>query len=134
ETEDGGYEVFVDYASAADADAFAGAYRQMMGPLGDARYLIERDSGSLRNLVYRPLWAAVRGVLGLTEDLRAYHRVPEALASRKERAEAFARHWRRYVGGGRLVYTRNAEGRHILLQARASQRRRVRQLAFEVWT
>ncbi len=133
ETEEGGYEVFVDYASPEDADTFARAYRELLGPLGDARYLIERDSASLRGLIYRPLWAAVRALLGLSEDLRAYHRVPEVLATRKERAEALARHWRHYVGGGRLIYTRTEEGRRILLQARARPRRRIRQLAFERW-
>jgi len=134
ETEAGGYEVFLDYASPEDSATFSRAYQELMGPLGDARYLIERDSASLRNLIYRPLWLLVRKGLGLGEDLRAYHRVPDVLASRRQRAEALARHWRRYVGGGRLVYTRNDEGRRILLQARAQKRRRVRQMAFEIWT
>jgi superfamily II DNA or RNA helicase len=133
ETEGGGFEVMVDYASPEDSHTFAAAYRQMMGPLGDARYLIERDSTTLRNLVYRPLWLLVRTLLGLDEDLRAYHRVPDPLATRRERAESLARHWQRYVGGGRLVYTRTDEGRRILLQARAEQRHRIRQMAFEIW-
>jgi hypothetical protein len=104
----------------------------MMGPLGDARYLVERDSTVLRNLMYRPLWALVRKVLNL-EDPKAYHRVPDVLASRRERAESLACHWQHYVGGGRLVYTRSDEGRHILLQARAQQRQQIRQMAFEIW-
>jgi superfamily II DNA or RNA helicase len=133
ETEGGGYEVFVDYASPEDSDTFSRAFRQMMGPLGDARYLIERDSSTLRNLVYRPLWLLVRTALGLGEDLRAYHRVPDVLATRRERAEALAHYWQQYVGGGRLVYTRSDEGRRVLLQARAQQRRRIRQMAFEIW-
>jgi hypothetical protein len=134
ETPGGEYQIFVDYASPEDSDAFARAYRELLGPVGDARYLIERDGSSLRNLIYRPLWHMVRTALGLGEELRAYHRVPDVLASRRERAEALARHWRRYVGGGRLIYTRAAEGRHILLQARGQKRTSVRQLAFEFWT
>ena len=59
-TASGGYEVFVADASLEDSDAFARAYRQMLGPLGDARYLIERDSTSLRNPAYRASWALVR--------------------------------------------------------------------------
>ena len=134
ETPGGGYQVFVDYASPEDSDMFAHAYRELLGPVGDARYLIERDSSSLRNLIFRPLWRIVRGVLGLGEDLRAYHRVPDVLATRRERAEALARYWKHYVGGGRLIYTRNAEGRGILLAARGRRRRPVRQAAFEFWT
>lgn len=130
----GGYQVFLDYASPEDSDTFARAFRELMGPLRDARYIIARDSTSLRNPLYRPLWLLVRTVLGLGGDLYAYHPVPKVLASRRERAEALARYWKRYVGGGRLIYTRTEEGRRLLLQARAQRRRRVRQMAFEVWT
>ncbi len=133
ETPGGEYQVFVDYASPEDSDVFARAYRELLGPVGDARYLIERDSASLRNLIYRPLWSLVRASLGLGEDLRAYHRVPDVLATRRERAEALARAWKRTVGGGRLVYTRSSEGRLILLHARGQKRKPVRQLAFEFW-
>jgi hypothetical protein len=65
-------------------------------------------------------------VKGRGESDHKYHRVP---------AEALARHWRRYVGGGRLLYTRTAEGRSVLLQARAGRRGGDggRPLAFELW-
>jgi hypothetical protein len=133
ETGEGSYQVFVDYASPADSEIFAQAYRELLGPVGNARYLIERDSTSLRSLIYRPLWLLVRTLIGQNQELHAYHRVPDVLAARKERAVALARHWRRYVGGGRLIYTRNAEGRRILLEARGQRRRSVRQMAFEFW-
>ncbi len=131
-TPEGGYQVFLDYASPEDSDVFSVAYQQLLGPLADARYLIERDSGSIRNPLYRSLWLGVRTAVGITDN-RAYHRVPDVLASRKKRAEALARHWRRTVGGGRLIYTRHAEGRQILLEARSQQHGRVRQMAFELW-
>jgi superfamily II DNA or RNA helicase len=136
---DGGYEIFVDPAcpeaatTPKDAAIFAQGFRQMIGPLGDARYLIERDLSSLRNPLHRASWLLVRKALRLEEDLKAYHRVPDVLASHRQRAEALARHWQQYVGGGRLVYTRTDEGRHILLQARAQQRKQIRQMAFEIW-
>jgi hypothetical protein len=134
-TRDGNYEVSLDNALPEDSDTFSRAYRELLGPLADARYLIERDGASLRKLVYRPLWLLLRKGLKLEEDLRAYHRVPAVLASRRERAEALAHHWRRYVGGGRLLYTRTAEGRSVLLQARAGRRGGGggRPLAFELW-
>jgi superfamily II DNA or RNA helicase len=131
-TPEGGYQVFLDYASPEDSDAFSEAYQQLLGPLADARYLIERDSGSIRNPLYRSLWLGVRTAVGITDN-QAYHRVPDVLASRKERAEVLARYWRQYVGGGRLIYTRHAEGRQILLEARSQQHGRVRQMAFELW-
>jgi hypothetical protein len=134
ETLVGGYQVFLDYASPEDSAIFARAYRELLGPVGDARYLIERDSASLRNLIYRPLWLLVRTVLGLGAELRAYHRVPDVLATRRERAESLSKHWHHYVGGGRLIYTRSGEGRQILLKARSQRRHRPRQMAFELWT
>lgn len=132
-TEDGGFQVFLDYASPEDSDTFAQAYRQLLGPLGDARYLIQRDSGSMRHPLYRLLWVAVRTALNLKDASVAYHRVPDILATRKERAEALAAHWRRFVGGGKLIYTRSAEGRRILLNARSRQRGQIRQLPFALW-
>jgi hypothetical protein len=134
ETMAGGYQVFLDYASPEDSAVFACAYRELLGPVGDARYLIERDSASLRNLIYRPLWLLVRTVLGLGSELRAYHRVPDVLATRRGRAESLSKHWHHYVGGGRLIYTRSGEGRQILLKARSQRRHRPRQMAFELWT
>ena len=133
EMEGGYYQVSLVGAAPEESDAFARAYQQLLGPLGEARYLIERDGASLRNWAYRPLWFLVRKALRLEEDLKAYHRVPDPLASRRERAEALARYWRRYVGGGRLIYTRTVEGRRLLLAARAQRRPPLRQMAFEVW-
>jgi superfamily II DNA or RNA helicase len=129
----GSYEIFVADADPEDSFTFSRAYQQMLGPLGDARYLIERDSSTLRNLIYRPLWLLARKAFRLEEDLKAYHRVPNLLATHRQRAESLSRHWQEYVGGGRLIYTRTAEGRRILLQARAQNRKRIRQTAFEIW-
>lgn len=69
----------------------------------------------------------------MREDPKAYHWVPDALASHRERAEALARHWQRLLGGGELVYIRTDEGRRLLLQARAQRRRPFWQMAFEIW-
>jgi hypothetical protein len=46
------------------------------------------------------------------------HPVPADLARNKERAEAFARAWRKHVGPGRLVFTqRSEEGREARAEA-----------------
>jgi hypothetical protein len=145
ETQAGGYEIFVGTSSVEDptvarepvtpedSDTFSRAFEQMLGPLGNARYLIERDSTSLRNPLYRSAWFLVRKTLRLDEHLKAYHRVPDILASRRERADALARHWRHYVGGGDLIYTRSVEGRRLLMQARAQQHEQIRQMRFQIW-
>lgn len=134
EKETGNLEVLVDYASPEDSKVFSQAFQELLGPIGDARYLIERDCSTLGKPTYRRLWLWIRKRLGISDaDLKDYHRVPDVLASHRERAAALARYWKQYVGGGKLIYTRTAAGRRILLEARSRRRQRIRQMAFEFW-
>jgi hypothetical protein len=133
DAETGNVEVMIDFAPPEDSMVFSQAFRELMGPIGDARYLIERDCSEL-GTIHQRLWLQIRKWLRMPEaELKDYHRVPDVLASRREQAELLAGFWRQYVGGGRLVYTRAAEGQRILLEARSRRRRRIRQMAFEFW-
>jgi hypothetical protein len=128
-----GYEVSLAAASLENAAVFVRSYRQVFAPVRDQRYLILRQEDRLPHVFLRPLWGLLRGYFRNPDAYPpAYHPVPDALATRKERAEAFSRHWQRHVGGG-LVYTRSGEGRRKLLAARAQRRPETRGLAFEVW-
>lgn len=134
EQPDNSYEVLLDYASPEDATTFITAFRQVFAPVVDQRYLILRDDSRLPSPLLTPVWAALRRRLrGVAGYEPASHPVPDLLAARKERAEMYARYWKRYVGGSQLIYTRNETGRRILLQARAQRRPKVKSLAFEVW-
>lgn len=77
------------------------AVAEMLGPVQNQRYLMVR-----------------RSRLGVRRRLD-YHAVPAALGSRKETAERFAELWRAKIGSSDLVSTRRAEGRRMLLRARA---------------
>ena len=88
------------------------------------------------NLISRPLADPRRGPLALLGRVltrrppfgERLHPVPKDLARNKERAEAFARAWSRYVGPGRQVFTQRSEaGRRARAEA-ASGRRRLRDL------
>ena len=48
----------------------------------------------------------------------SYFNVPSLFSVNKTNAELFFKYWKKYVGNGTLVYTRNAEGRKVLLNAR----------------
>ena len=134
ELPDASYEVLLDYASPADAAVFVEAYRQVLGPIRDPRYLILRDDGRMPSLRWRAVWLPMRAFLrGRDGSPPSYHAVPDILGTKRERAEAFARHWTRYVGGGELVHTRSDAGRAVLLAARARRRPEARSLAFERW-
>lgn len=113
---------------------FSQAFRELMGPIGDARYLIERNCSELDGALRQRLWLWIRKWVGIPDaELKDYHRVPDVLASNREQAEVLAHSWKHYVGGGRLVFTRTVEGRRILLEARSRRRQRIRQMAFEFW-
>jgi hypothetical protein len=77
------------------------AVAEILGPVQNQRYLMVR-----------------RSRLGVRRRLD-YHAVPAALGSRKETAERFAELWRAKIGSSDLVSTRRAEGRRMLLRARA---------------
>jgi hypothetical protein len=79
---------------------FLRALREILSPIANPRYLLAR----------RKIWRMFR------ED---YFAVPDALARKKEFAEAFLRRWQRLVGPVELVYTRTPDGRKALLRARS---------------
>ena len=76
------------------------AIAEILGPVQNPRYLLVRR-------------------LGLKSRVD-YHAVPAALGARREAAERFTELWRGNVGSSQLVFTRSADGRRILLRARAS--------------
>ncbi len=129
---DNSYTVELDYASPEDGALFAEALAEMLAPVLDQRYLIQRTDRRLPHILTTGLWGMLRLLARPTwED--TLHPVPKALAVKRERAEALARAWRRYVGGGRLIYTRSPEGRQILYAARARHHPHAEALAFQFW-
>ena len=132
-TEEGGFSVFVDYASPQDANTFARALEEQLGSLAGARYLVRQDSSKIGNPLLRLLWQLVRTITGFKDPAAVYYRVPDILAARKQDATVLASYWQRYVGGGELIYTRTEEGREVLLAARSQRQFKPRQMAFEFW-
>ena len=76
------------------------ALQQVLEPVDNPRYLMVRESrlGPVRRV--------------------DYHAVPDLIGQNKKFASHFAHRWNRYVGPSTLVYTRTADGRLTLLQAR----------------
>lgn len=132
--DDGSYQVFVDYASEHDAATFTQAYQQVFEPIRDQRYLILRDDGRLPHIWLMPFWLAMRPWARRAAGYPpAFYPVPQVLAGRKERAEAYAAAWRKFVGGGELIYTKSPEGFRLLMDAQAQRRPIVTSTAFEEW-
>jgi hypothetical protein len=98
---DGSWLVALAGAEFYEQSLFADSLSELLGSIENPRYLLTRedDRGPLRRV--------------------DYHAVPTALAVRKKRAALLHRAWARRVGPARLIYTRTAEGRALLLRARA---------------
>ena len=121
EDEAGALTVRLDTKDARTAELFAEAYRDLFVPIVDQRYLVVRDELMIRTGWYRPAWFAIRALLSpFRRHRRRYHPVPAVFARNRDLAETFARSWGRWVGGGRLVYTRSEGGMRILLRERAA--------------
>lgn len=88
---------YLEGGSLRDKSLFADALVELLGPLGDPRYLLKR-----------------RGPCSSSDALP----VPSIFGGRKEDAAAFCRAIKRAFGGYHLIYTRKPEGRRTLLKAR----------------
>jgi hypothetical protein len=88
----------------------------------------------LAGTFYAPIWYVLRAVFRIARRGEvAYHPVPTVFARRRELADEFAIAWKRWVGGGDLVYTRSPEGMEVLMRERVSLRRGVRAASVEEW-
>ncbi|WP_019949087.1 DEAD/DEAH box helicase family protein [Hymenobacter aerophilus] len=98
---DGSVTCYLRGGSTHETSLFLRTLAEVLDPLDNPRYVLERQS---------TLWQLIAQ--------RDYHAVPEVLGRTKKEAETYARFWRQYVGPCHLLYTRTLEGREQLLQVR----------------
>ena len=55
-------------------------------------------------------------------NIENFYPVPEVFGKNKEDAQCFLKHWVKHMGKTKLVYTRQPEGRRLLLKARLFHR------------
>lgn len=80
---------------------FIKSLQEIVTPVDNPRYLIIRRS-TLFNMI----------------NQKDYHSVPDILSKHKTPANKLANYWRKFVGNCTLIFTRNAQGRAVLLKAR----------------
>lgn len=132
--QDGTYQVYLDYAKEEDINVFSECFRDIMSPITDQRYLVSRNEASLDGNFFSPLWYALREITQIfRRESEFYHPVPNIFSQNKRLAIIFSRSWSRYVGGGRLVYTRSNKGRDILLKNRIKNRLQIGLTHLEEW-
>lgn len=90
--------IYLKGASMKEKEIFAQAVTEFFAPIENQRYILK----------------ASHKVLDQTE----YFAVPSMFEKRKTEATAFLEHVQKTLGKYELIYTRNPQGRHILLEAR----------------
>lgn len=98
----GHHNIILHNASRAEERIFLDALSEILGPIENPRYFLVRKS----------LFGSV-----IRKD---YHAVPSILAGHKVNAEFFAHRWNKHIGPVKLIFSRQKEGRKLLLQARSS--------------
>jgi hypothetical protein len=97
---DGSHLLALGGGTFLEQSLFADSVHEAIGPIGNPRYLVTR----------RARFGRRRGDV---------HVVPQLLAGRREDAEQFHHAWVRRLGPADLLFTRSAEGRRVLLEARS---------------
>lgn len=90
------------------------ALQEFLGPIKNPRYLLIRK--------------------GNFPGQCDYFAIPSVIATSRKNVDIFEKLWNKYIGNGKIVYTRNVEGRKLLLKARkvafsAMQRERTEKLS-----
>ncbi len=123
-----------DRSAGEDSAIFARALDELFAPVDSPRYLIRRDDGRMPSLPLQLIWLPVRRMLRRGGGERpVYYPVPTILGVNRERADAFAADWRRWVGGGALVLARSPDGQRVLALARADRRTSAERVLTERW-
>jgi superfamily II DNA or RNA helicase len=131
-----GKRLYIEMSNIPSSDSYIinEALSDVFSPVIDQRYLIERSLNRLPFGLLSPLWwvgYSISKLLGLVKP--SYHPVPDILATQKNKAIIFAKYWRRYVGGGSLIYTRTTKGSRKLLQLREYNSHEFEKMTYETW-
>lgn len=134
-TAQGYISVYLDYSNEKDTKLFSEVFFEMFEPLINQRYIVERSEADMKLGIYTPIWVFLRNIYGslFEQEKTAYHPVPKEFGIKKKYAEVFHANWRKFVGGGKLIYTRSAEGAKLLITERGKRFNRVKRANLDLW-
>lgn len=92
---------YLEGGTTYEKNIFTDCISGLLSPIDNPRYLLHQKNN----------WLRLKKI--------DYYAVPELFGSKKETAEIFAKTLNKVVGNCELVFTRNLEGRRVLLKARA---------------
>lgn len=117
---DGGFvRVFLENAEREDADVFAVAFREAMGPLDNPRYVIPRFVDVPKESFLRRLIPEILRRFFERRDRRIamLHAVPSMLARKREIVDVYQKYWNQFVSPGEAVYAKNEQGCEMIATA-----------------
>ena len=88
-------------ANALENSIFTKALTELLEPIDSPRYLIMKTNNFRKKL-----------------DVESFYAVPDVFGDKKKTAILFQKNWRKYLGQTKLIYTRQFDGRKLLLKAR----------------
>ena len=100
-TENGNMVCTIDGANRLESKLFVDALNELLIPIENPKYIICEST-----------W--------LTEKLeqQRFFTVPEVFCSNKKSAKVFEKYWNKHIHKATLIYTRNTDGRKLLLKAK----------------
>ena len=104
------------HSTPEEAELFSQSLEEVLGSLEKARYVVTRSSQFMQETWVSKLMPEViaKYLRKEVSVVQMYHKVPSKLASSKERAEVFLKHWFHHVSPGYLTYMRNDEGKELM--------------------
>ena len=99
-----------------EARLFSESLEEVLGSLHNPRYVVTRSSQFMEDTWVSKLMPEViaKYLRKEVSHVQMYHTVPSKLASSKERAEVFLKHWKLHVSPSVLTYMRNDGGKQLL--------------------
>ncbi|AFL80810.1 DNA/RNA helicase, superfamily II [Aequorivita sublithincola DSM 14238] len=101
EFDQGDISCFLKGATVKESLLFINYLEEIIAPVENPRYIITQASWFKKRL-----------------KISNYYNVPKVFAERKSDADLFFEHWKNFNGNAILTFTRNTEGRKLLLKAR----------------
>ena len=99
-----------------EAQLFSESLEEVLGTLHNPRYVVTRSSQFMEETWVSKLMPEViaKYLRKEVSHVQMYHTVPSKLASSKERAEVFLKHWILHVSPSEVTYMRNDGGKELL--------------------
>ena len=131
-TDPEGHATFTLAADESASAAFADAFEETLAPMSGPRYVLPRHVTSPPR-GFDGLLRGLKSPGGAVPDGEVWHTVPSVLAQDRDRADAFADAWDRWLGGGRPVLATSPEGAGVLATHRGQDPFSVTCVIRRVW-